>query len=136
MKKFFAKAIKGSAQASTDPATAPTPAGTPPSSAPPSSLAVHRHSLAPKFTVPAVPHPSPHTHLALLATDSGLLLRPHAPGLVSSAHVRVPWGAGAAPEDVRDPAADEDWENAVVVYGIIGMMELFDGARARFVQGR
>jgi hypothetical protein len=123
MKKFFNKALKGTP--SSNPKTTSGPAQAP--SPPPSSLSIHRHSLAPKFTVPPVPHPSPHSHLALLATDDALLIRPHAPGVTPEAHVRIAWGKGAAPEEVSGSGDDEDWSASVVVYGIIGIMALFDG---------
>lgn len=98
-----------------------------------SAAAVMAHAtlargLRPMDVVPAFPCPCPHTHLALLATREGLLVRPHARG---AAGVRVAWGRGGAVVEVEMDKAEGggegvDWSEAVVVYGIVGVLELFD----------
>ncbi|KAH9930723.1 SacI homology domain-containing protein [Fomitopsis serialis] len=72
----------------------------------------HATGLQPKYVLPPLPHPCPHEHIAIIATDRGLLLRPH---FLSETHVEsyvcIPWGKNATVEDV-------------VVYGIVGILTL------------
>ncbi|KAF9477543.1 hypothetical protein BDN70DRAFT_810519 [Pholiota conissans] len=94
-------------------------------------------ALQPKYVVPAFPHPRPHTHLALLATKEGLLIRPHCPAeegggdaMAEAGGVRVAWGKEGRIEEVDgallgELAGDADWKGSVVVYGIVGILELF-----------
>jgi phosphatidylinositol 4-phosphatase len=88
-------------------------------------------TLPPKFVVPPVPRPRPHEHIAVLPTQEGLLLRPHTPfqGESDSQYVRINWGK--VPEIVKFQGAvqntDTNWAAAVVVYGIVGILELFAG---------
>ena len=93
-------------------------------------LNTHSTGLQPKFLVPPLPHPCPHEHIAVLATPKGLLLRPHlGNGARPESHVRVSWGKEAKVEEIPN-AGDEDgadWSECVVVYGIIGILNLFTG---------
>jgi hypothetical protein len=43
--------------------------------------------------------------------------------------VRIAWGKLVKVEEIKyDPESDDvDWDNAVIVYGIIGILELFSG---------
>lgn len=103
MRKFFTKA--------------PKPVATPP----PPPLAAPIPHLQPKYVLPAVPAPCPYDRIALLVTKEGLLLRPH--GVGGSLHgVRIPWGRNPK---VEETTIDSDWEDPVVVYGIVGILELF-----------
>jgi phosphatidylinositol 4-phosphatase len=88
-------------------------------------------TLPPKFVVPPVPHPRPHEHIAILPTKEGLFLRPHTPfqGEPDSHYVRITWGK--VPEIVEFQGVvqntDTNWAAAVIVYGIVGILELFAG---------
>lgn len=85
--------------------------------------------LGPKDVVPAVPHPRPYTHLALLATKDGLLIRPHGPGETLSGYVKLSWGKNVIIEEIEShPEAQINWKDSVVVYGIVGILELFSCA--------
>lgn len=109
---------------------------TPGSSAPGSGPTVsHTVGLQPKYLVPPIPHPCPYDHLALLVTKEGLLIRPHIVGHdpkteKPNSHVRVRWGKTVHVEEVAHVvgADDADWGESVVVYGIVGVLELFSGA--------
>lgn len=89
--------------------------------------------LQPGFMVPPVPHPHPHEYIALLASEDGLLIRPHnggtGPPLNPASYVRVSWGKAAniaeLPSSGGGPSVD--WKESVVVYGIVGLMSLFNG---------
>ncbi|KAG6856457.1 hypothetical protein H0H87_004317 [Tephrocybe sp. NHM501043] len=107
----------------------------PGSSAPPSHIASHPVGLQPKYLVPPIPHPCPYDHLALLITKDGLLIRQHTPGRDHttehpSSYVRVLWGNPVKVEEVSAAHVAEglNWAESVVVYGIIGVLELFSGA--------
>jgi hypothetical protein len=96
--------------------------------------APHTTGLQPKFVVPAVPQPYPHRHLAILVTKEGLLIRPHVfesgidqkEGLPC---VRVSWGKSVKVEEIEEEGSQLseklDWNEAVIVYGIVGILELF-----------
>ncbi|KJA26998.1 hypothetical protein HYPSUDRAFT_131584 [Hypholoma sublateritium FD-334 SS-4] len=142
MKRFFDKAVKGNFKAD------PSPRNQNSSSKPQATGSTNTSNdtnvngnaatvitnptrgLQPKDVVPAVPQPSPHAHIALLATKEGLLIRPHAGDRNSAqeleSFVRVKWGKGGAVEELH-PADDEalNWGEGVVVYGIVGILELF-----------
>ena len=90
----------------------------------------HTTGLQPKFIVPPLPHPCPLEHIAILATPNGLLLRPHLKDGTTrpESHVRIAWGKDAKVEEVATTGDDEgDWADSVVVYGIIGILNLFTG---------
>lgn len=89
-------------------------------------------SLQPKYVVPPVPHPSPYAHLALLVTDNGLLIRPHILNKTSQhplSHVKVSWGKNTRVEEQQGDGTGLgcNWEDSVIVYGILGVLELFSG---------
>lgn len=114
MKRFFAKASKPLAKND-------TPVG---SNQPPNP--VQPVGLPPKYTVPAVPHPCPHDHIALLATTDGLLLRPQAPDhSPPNSYVRIHWEKIVKVVEINDPDEQIDWSGSVVIYGIVGLLELF-----------
>lgn len=86
--------------------------------------------LQPSFILPPIPHPHPYEHIAIIATDEGLVMRPHIPGLSHSlSYVRVPWGKHSKVQELQRDGSDSslDWKSGVVVYGIVGIMELFNG---------
>ena len=87
-------------------------------------------ALQPKFTLPPVPHPCPHEHVAIVASNEGLLLRPHLEhGALAGSHVRIAWGKEGVIEEVQDNGEYEcvDWNESVIVYGILGILRLFSG---------
>ena len=91
--------------------------------------------LQPKFTVPPVPHPCPHEHLALLVCKEGLLLRPAGSGKgseESGSCVRVGWGREGV-QEVQETEEECDWEKSVIVYGIVGILELTLGASNPYI---
>lgn len=78
----------------------------------------------PKYTVPPVPHPCPHEHIAVLATPDGLLLRPHIAGLKHpSGLVRMAWGREGGVQESQEEVT-EDWGSSVIIYGIVGVLQL------------
>lgn len=108
--------------------------------------------LQPKYTVPAVPHPCPHDHLAIGVAREGLLIRPHGPralrkasGTEVSSFLKVSWrtaevvelhhnaerrsknhsGNAAGASESAALFEQVDWNEAVIVYGIVGVLELF-----------
>jgi hypothetical protein len=121
MKKFFSS-LKAAPKSSSNAAAQR------PTSPPSTTTTVHTPGLKPEFVVPPMPHPCPHDHLALLPTPEGLLIRPHAPGLVPETHVRIQWGKNVHLDEINSPGDynEDDWSQSVVVYGIIGTMELFE----------
>ena len=126
MKRFFTKALKPAAD-SKPAADLPHEAS---SSDPTPMPAAHTTGLQPKFTVPPLPHPCPHEYLAVLATPSGLLLRPHIKhGTRPVSHIRIGWGKEAKVEEIDNPGDDDgiDWSESVVIYGIIGVLSLSAG---------
>lgn len=122
MKRFFYKASKPA-----PPSGSPTPSNI--------SLNVpHTTGLQPKYVVPPVPHPCPHDHIALLVTPDGLLLRPHFPGHGPndpgpSTHLRLSWNKAVKVEELsgNGEANGVDWTGSVIIYGILGVLELFSG---------
>jgi hypothetical protein len=80
-----------------------------------------------------MPHPRPHDHIAILPTQDGLLLRPHIVGQGESNHyVRITWGKIPEIEELQGPMenANVNWAIAIIVYGIVGILELFTGTVA------
>jgi phosphatidylinositol 4-phosphatase len=86
--------------------------------------------IQPKFLIPPVPHPSPHAYLAVLVTDDGLLMRPHVPGDARgpSSYIRIRWQKNVKVEELQMNADQEDidWIGAAIVYGVVGVLELFN----------
>ncbi|GBE82128.1 predicted protein [Sparassis crispa] len=116
MKRFLSKSFKS------PPKNVPAPAP------PPTNPTVHTTGLHPKFVVPPMPHPCPHEHIAILATPQGLLLRPHYHGQTEhGTNVRIEWGkTGQVLEVPTDQGVkDTNWAESVVVYGIVGILNLF-----------
>ena len=124
MKRLFSKTFKAGSPAAHKPAPAAIPATTNPP--------VHHTGLQPKDTLPPVPHPCPYEYISVAATSDGLLLRPRHPGISQSeeeseAEVKVAWGKGGKVETLEAHSENVDWEESVVVYGIIGFLELYSG---------
>jgi len=102
----------------------------PPTAAPiHNDVVVHTPALQPKFVVPPVPHPRPHDHIAVLPTQDGLLLRPHIRLGESDHCVHITWGKVREVEELQGVARTTgiNWATAVIVYGIVGILELFTG---------
>ena len=99
------------------------------------TLAAHTTAstgLQPKYTVPPVPHPCPYDHIAVLVASDGLLLRPHFdPPTRPESHLRIAWGKPAKVESL-DEAEGLDWSNAVIIYGLVGILELFSSTSTPF----
>ncbi|KAI0032266.1 SacI homology domain-containing protein [Vararia minispora EC-137] len=92
---------------------------------------VHTTHLHPKYTVPPVPHPRPYDHIAVLATQAALLIRPRLDGgQQTQGHVRIAYGKNGKVEEVQSDGEGTgiDWSTAAVVYGIVGILELFTRA--------
>ncbi|VDB82776.1 unnamed protein product [Peniophora sp. CBMAI 1063] len=104
----------------------PAPALTP--AAPVANTLVHTTHLQPKYTVPAVPHPRPHDHIAILATPDALLLKPHLNGSNQShPYVSISYGKQYKVEEREDTGEGHgaEWASAAVVYGIVGIIDLY-----------
>uniref|UniRef100_A0A8H7Y3J5 SAC domain-containing protein n=1 Tax=Psilocybe cubensis TaxID=181762 RepID=A0A8H7Y3J5_PSICU len=154
MKRFFERASKpfslpnaskanDAAETASAPAPAPATAATSASTGPSAKLPSSNHAnlpgttgttgLHPRYTLPAVAHPCPHSHLALLATKDGLLIRPHVKGqatIAQSAYIKISWGKTIRIEEIETVVGDGaeetvDWKDGVVVYGIVGILELY-----------
>ncbi|PFH51748.1 hypothetical protein AMATHDRAFT_74778 [Amanita thiersii Skay4041] len=92
----------------------------------------HATGLQPKYVLPAVPQPYPHDYLVVVCTKEGLLIKPQIDdesiaGMATVSIVRLRWGKGTVVvEEVVMPRGDVDWKkNGVVIYGIVGVLELF-----------
>ncbi|KAG1877755.1 SacI homology domain-containing protein [Suillus subalutaceus] len=86
-----------------------------------------------------LPHLNPHEHIALLASEDGLLMRPHRAGPpYPASYVRVSWGKTAniaeLPSDGGSPSVD--WKESVVIYGIVGLMTLFNASYLLVITSR
>ncbi|KAF8163607.1 SacI homology domain-containing protein [Crassisporium funariophilum] len=134
MKRFFEKASKPFGSPSTSrSSTVHSTDGSNQAGRLSSPTTPHTTGLQPAYVVPAVPHPCPHAHLALLVTKEGLLIRPHFPGQnlkstgsSSVSYVRVSWGKSIKIEEVENrPDEQLDWSGSTIVYGIVGVLELF-----------
>jgi hypothetical protein len=65
----------------------------------------------------------------LLATKDGLLIRPHGREETASEYVKLSWGKNTTIEEMENHPEDQlDWKDSVVVYGIVGILELFSCA--------
>ncbi|KAL4077324.1 SacI homology domain-containing protein [Scleroderma yunnanense] len=72
-----------------------------------------------------MPHLYPHEYIAVIASEDGLLMRPYTqipqqPG----SYVRVSWGKERKIETLLGNGAD--WTSSAIVYGIIGILDLFN----------
>ncbi|KAI0672944.1 SacI homology domain-containing protein [Trametes maxima] len=132
MKRLFSKTFKGTAPVSKP---APAAGAIPATTNPP----VHHTGLQPKDTLPPVPHPCPYEYISVLATADGLLLRPRHPGQsqdVSESEVKVQWGKGGKVETTSADTAQANWDDSVVVYGIIGFLELYSASYLLVISSR
>ncbi|KAF9819771.1 hypothetical protein IEO21_01862 [Rhodonia placenta] len=104
----------------------------------PTGTVPHTTSLQPKYVLPPLPHPCPHEHIALLATAQGLLLRPHFLSETRpESYVRILWGKTGAIEELPiNEDADQDWSESVIIYGIVGILELFSASYLLVVSAR
>ncbi|KAG6880277.1 hypothetical protein C0992_001846, partial [Termitomyces sp. T32_za158] len=113
-----------------------TLAGLAPSASPGQIGAQVGMGLQPKYVVPPIPHPCPYDHLVLVVAREGLLMRQHVPGRDraterTASYVRVAWANPVRIEEVvvrgDGDGVDErvDWSGSVVVYGVVGVLELF-----------
>ncbi|KAI0256643.1 SacI homology domain-containing protein [Lactifluus subvellereus] len=103
-------------------------------------LVAHTPALQPKFVVPPVPHPRPHDYIAVLPTQEGLLLRAHtaSKGESDRRYVRITWGKVPEVEEFQGAAQNTGagWAAAVIVYGIVGILELFTGSYLLVITSR
>ncbi|KAG7092615.1 hypothetical protein E1B28_008958 [Marasmius oreades] len=132
MKRLFSRSNK----------TKPPPAPVHPT-APTNPTAPHTIGLQPKYIVPPIPHPHPYEHLALLAASDGLLIRPHIPNSHTSKagvvpHVRIVWGKSVKIEELSgdEESSGADWDDAIIVYGIVGILELFTASYLLVITSR
>ena len=117
MKRLFSKSSKS--QPSTSAPLAQT------------NVAVYKPAPHPKYIVPPTSHPRPHDHIAVLPTQDGLLLRPHVARQGESDHyVRITWGKVPEIKEFQGsiPTPGVNWTLAVIVYGIVGILDLFAGS--------
>ncbi|KIK59630.1 hypothetical protein GYMLUDRAFT_44597 [Collybiopsis luxurians FD-317 M1] len=127
MKRFFSKSGARS------PPTAPE---TPISASVP-SIVPHTTGLPPKDIVPAVPHPYPYQYITLLVAKEGLLLKPQlSESNIASSHVRIAWGKNGKVMEVSGDGSEHDWNEAILVYGIVGILELFSASYILVITGR
>ncbi|KAG1903754.1 phosphoinositide polyphosphatase [Suillus fuscotomentosus] len=136
MKRLFSKSSKNATPSSAK-YSAPEPpmAGRTATALPTATTA----GLQPNYVVPPVPHPNPHEHITLLASEDGLLMRPHCAGLpYPVSYVRVSWGKtthiAELPSDRGRPSVD--WKEGVVIYGIVGLMALFNASYLLVITSR
>ncbi|KAI8989706.1 SacI homology domain-containing protein [Trametes punicea] len=132
MKRLFSKTFKAPAPAvkPSQPLVAIPAATNPP---------LHAAGLQPRDTLPPVPHPCPYEHISILATTEGLLLRPRYPGReekVSESEVKIEWGKGGKVEVLPSDAVEADWDDSVVVYGIVGFLELYSASYLLVISSR
>jgi len=104
MKRLFSKSTK---------APSPVPASAP--------ALIQAPKLQPAYVVPPVPHPCPYENIVLLATPDGLLLRPY---LSPSSYVRITWSKHPSIKE-SDGDGDYNWDDSVIVYGIVGILDLY-----------
>ncbi|KAG2349544.1 hypothetical protein BDR05DRAFT_1020563 [Suillus weaverae] len=136
MKRLFSKSSKTHATPSS---AAKSSAPEPPTAGRTAALPPATTGLQPNYVVPPVPHPNPHEHIALLASEDGLLMRPHRAGLpYPASYVRVSWGKTAniaeLPSNGGSPSVD--WKEGVVIYGIVGLMTLFNASYLLVITSR
>ncbi|KAF8447889.1 SacI homology domain-containing protein [Boletus edulis BED1] len=95
--------------------------------------------LKPSFVLPPIPHPHPYEHIAIIATDEGLAMRPYLTGPSHSlSYVRIPWGKHPNVQELQHDGNDSsiDWKSSVVIYGIVGIMELFNASYLLVITAR
>ncbi|KAK7467319.1 hypothetical protein VKT23_004376 [Stygiomarasmius scandens] len=104
MKRLFSKSTK---------TPSPVPASAP--------ALIQAPKLQPAYVVPPVPHPCAYDHISLLATPDGLLLRPY---LSPSSYVCITWSKHPSIKE-SDGDGDYNWDDSVIVYGIVGILDLY-----------
>jgi hypothetical protein len=113
MKRLFSKSSKSQPSTSAPPAQ--------------NNVAVHKPAPHPRSIVPPS-HPRPHDHIAVLPTQDGLLLRPHVVRQGESGHyVRITWGKVPEIKEFQGSIPGVNWTSPVIVYGIVGILDLFAG---------
>ena len=118
MKRFFSKSSRNR-----QPSTPAAPAQ--------NNVVVRTSAPQPKSAAPASSHPRPHDHIAVLPTQDGLLLRPQiARQGESDDSVRISWGKVPEVKQFQGPipTVGVNWTLAVIVYGVIGILDLFAGS--------
>lgn len=86
--------------------------------------------LQPSFVLPPIPHPHPYEHIAIIATDDGLVMRPRLPGFSHPiSYACIPWDKHPKVQELQRDGSDSsiDWKSSIVVHGIVGIMDLFNG---------
>lgn len=86
-----------------------------------------------------MPHLHPYERIAVTISDDGLLMRPRDPDPHDSPScVRVSWNktpkVEQLPGDREIPTAD--WSSSIVVYGIIGILDLFNASYLLVITAR
>ncbi|KAI0695707.1 SacI homology domain-containing protein [Cytidiella melzeri] len=100
---------------------------------------VHTTALQPKFIIPPTPHPCPHEYIAIIATPQGLILRQFLrDGTRPETQVCISWGKEGKVEEIPSNlvSADDDWTGSVIVYGIVGILNLFTGSHLLVISSR
>ncbi|KAL1944714.1 hypothetical protein VTO73DRAFT_3144 [Trametes versicolor] len=131
MKRLFSKTFK----LAPEPKPAQPAGATAATTEPPG----HHTGLQPKDVLPPVPHPCPYEYISILATTEGILLRPRHPGRVedaSESEVRIEWGKGGKVETLSPGAVKVNWEESVVVYGILGLLEVYSASYLLVISSR
>lgn len=84
----------------------------------------------PRSIAPVEPLPSEIWHeLTILATESGLLVRPMLPD--PAQQMKISWGKDGKVAQVKATKEDEhEWSTGVTVYGMVGILSLFSGTVA------
>ena len=86
--------------------------------------------IPPKYAATVIPHAHPFERIVVHATADGLFLRPDTGEFESG--VKVSWGKDGS---VTTVSSDDEqlstvtWQGAVAVYGIVGILRLFDSKR-------
>ncbi|KAI1794623.1 SacI homology domain-containing protein [Ganoderma leucocontextum] len=134
MKRLLSKTFKANPLAP-KPSPAAAVTGNPATTNPP----VHHTGLQPKDTLPPVPHPCPYEYISVVATTEALLLRHRHPGQAEDSaedEVKIEWGKGGKVKLVAGGTVKADWEESVVVYGIVGFLELYSASYLLVVSSR
>ncbi|KAI0093512.1 SacI homology domain-containing protein [Irpex rosettiformis] len=138
MKKIFAKPFKFPPIRSNSTSSSSNPAPTTYHPIPTTNT-VHTTSLQPKFIVPPTPHPYPYEYIVILAAPQGLLLRQFLrDGTHPESHVCISWGKEGAVEEIQNSSevGDLDWNDGVIVYGLVGILNLYTGSHLLVINHR
>jgi phosphatidylinositol 4-phosphatase len=79
------------------------------------------------------PHPDPYNHIALAVAADGIILKQYDPSSKETGeYVRIRWTGkpvkGGVHVEVLDTQVDVNWQESIIVYGIVGILELFSSA--------